>query len=286
MNESYLEKSKDYFEKSLEIKLKVFGYNHPSTATTLNLLGNLFDELGNVNLAFENKKKALEIRQEILGENHPDFAVSLTHFANSLHKMGNLQTAVEFLKKAITILTKNYGNYHRNLISPYFSLIDVYLDQENYQEAIDMMEILTKINSDNYGENHIQTSLIYNQTGRIFFETNKVSESLALFNKALKIQQGLYDNHDHACMINTHSLIGHCLKKMGEYKSALISLEKVLFLTKKFKGDKGIEGCKILYAISEIYLEMEKEAEYKVNLKNTFKLATEFIVRNSKGKAS
>lgn len=283
MNESYMEKSKEYFERSLEIKVKVFGYNHPSTATTLNLLGNLFEELGNLTLAFENKKKALEIRQEILGENHPDFAISLTHFANSLHKMGNLPTAVDFLKKAIAILNKNYGNYHRNLTSPYFSLINVYLDQENYTEAIEMMEILTKINSENYSETHIQTALIYNLTGRIFFETNKVSESLALFNKALKIQQDLYENHDHSCMINTYSLIAHCLKRTGEYKSALNSLEKVISLTRKFKGDKGIECCKIQFEISEIYMEMEKDSEYKTNLKSTFKLATEFIARNSKG---
>ena len=67
------DKAEEFFEKSLEIKKKVFGEEHPGTATSyLNFGVFLKNVKKQNNEGIKLISKAYEIRKKTLGENHSD----------------------------------------------------------------------------------------------------------------------------------------------------------------------------------------------------------------------
>lgn len=69
------------FAHALEIKEKLLGPDHPSTATSLNNLAELYESQGKYNQAVPLYKRALKIRENVLGPDHPDTATSINNLA-------------------------------------------------------------------------------------------------------------------------------------------------------------------------------------------------------------
>ena len=68
-------------EKAVEIAKRVYGPEHPDTATSLNNLAVLYRDMGEYAKAEPLYQEALRIRQKVLGSEHPDTAISLNNLA-------------------------------------------------------------------------------------------------------------------------------------------------------------------------------------------------------------
>ena len=66
--------AKEYYEKALIIKKKIFGEEHADVAASYNNLGIVYRHLGQYNEAKEYHQKALMIKKKIFGEEHVDVA--------------------------------------------------------------------------------------------------------------------------------------------------------------------------------------------------------------------
>ena len=66
--------AKEYHEKALIIKKKIFGEEHATVASSYHNLGNDYRQLGQYNEAKEYHDKALIIYKKIFGEEHADVA--------------------------------------------------------------------------------------------------------------------------------------------------------------------------------------------------------------------
>jgi tetratricopeptide (TPR) repeat protein len=71
-----------------EIREKVFGSQHPDTATSLNNLAALYDKTGRYAEAEPLYKRALEIKEKALGGQHPVTATSLNNLASLYAAIG------------------------------------------------------------------------------------------------------------------------------------------------------------------------------------------------------
>ena len=60
-------KALEYYERSLDIKIKVKGKDSIDVATTLNNIGSVHDSSGNFNKALEYYERCLNIKQKIKG---------------------------------------------------------------------------------------------------------------------------------------------------------------------------------------------------------------------------
>ncbi len=90
-------------QRSLAIREKALGREHPDVAQSLNNLGALYPALGHYAEAEARYKRALAIREKTLGPEHPDVAQSLETYAGLLRETGrnNEATIVETRAKAI-----------------------------------------------------------------------------------------------------------------------------------------------------------------------------------------
>src|SRR5260370_774051 len=82
-------KAEPLCQEALRIYEKVLGSEHPSTATGLDNLGELYSRMGEYAKAEPLYQEALRIRQKVLGSEHPDTARSLNNLAELYWKCAN-----------------------------------------------------------------------------------------------------------------------------------------------------------------------------------------------------
>ena len=109
-NKEKNKKAEEYYLKSLKIRQSLLGENHCDVATSLNDLGGLYKNMGNLPKAEEYYLKSLKIRQNLFGEDHCDVAMSLHNLGCFYDNMGNLPKAEEFYLKSLKIRQTLSGN--------------------------------------------------------------------------------------------------------------------------------------------------------------------------------
>ena len=118
-------------KRCVELSEKLFGENHPDTATSYNEIGVVYDNKGDYDTALEYYNTALVIRKQLLGENHPDTAASYNNIGNAYDSLGDYDTALENYNKAKVILEQKLPNTH-----PYILTIKRSISRCEYMKVI------------------------------------------------------------------------------------------------------------------------------------------------------
>jgi len=88
----------EYLQKSLDILIKIYGEEHPSTATFYNNIGSVYKSQGKYEKALEYYQKSLHSRIKIYGEENPATATSY-HNIGSVYKLqGKYEKALDHQK--------------------------------------------------------------------------------------------------------------------------------------------------------------------------------------------
>jgi tetratricopeptide (TPR) repeat protein len=78
--------TENLLQRSLALKEKVLGADHPEVATTLHNLANVYQKAGKYDEAEPLYLRAISIRESKLGASHPDTIQAVKDFACSTHK--------------------------------------------------------------------------------------------------------------------------------------------------------------------------------------------------------
>ena len=105
-------KAEPLYQEALRIRQKVLGPEHPDTATSLNNLAVLYQDMGEYAKAEPLYQEALRIRQKVLGPEHPDTAMSLNNLALLYQAMGEYAKAEPLYQEALQIWQKVLGPEH------------------------------------------------------------------------------------------------------------------------------------------------------------------------------
>jgi tetratricopeptide (TPR) repeat protein len=111
--------------RSLQIKLKVLGDNHPEVANTGNQLAGLHYLMGRFSEAENYSKKCQTIYENVYGAEHPNVAVCMHNLASLYHVQGRYGEAEVQYKRAVDIRTKTLGEAHNDTISVRKSFADM-----------------------------------------------------------------------------------------------------------------------------------------------------------------
>ena len=91
---------------------ETIGSQHIVVATTLNNLGNVLRDQGDLEQAKDYHERALAIREEKLGSHHIDVATTLNNLANVLCGQGDLEQAKHYHECALAIREEKLGSQH------------------------------------------------------------------------------------------------------------------------------------------------------------------------------
>ena len=88
-------------KRSLAIREKVLGRDHPDVARSLNNLAGLYERQQRDAEAEPLYRRALMIRERALGSDHPDVATSTSNLAYFLYASGRTADALPFAEKTL-----------------------------------------------------------------------------------------------------------------------------------------------------------------------------------------
>ena len=103
------EEAEPLYQRSLTIREKVLGPEHPDVATSLNNLAALYDAQGKYEEAEPLYQRSLTIREKVLGPEHPDVANSLNNLAALYDAQGKYEEAEPLYQRSLTIREKVLG---------------------------------------------------------------------------------------------------------------------------------------------------------------------------------
>ena len=256
-----------HYQRSLEIRRKIFGDNHTDIASSLTNIGNSLDNQAKYQEALRLHRKSLKINFKIYGESHYKIVDSLSNIGKTLQNDGKYELSLRYKQKAVEIAHKIYRGCHPRLgillhnlsitlesLHRYEDAIRYRLEGLNVKSQIHQVGHPTLVNSSNmlatlysrmgrYDEALVQfnTSLeisrkvcndsviatILNNVVVTLIILHRYSEALLKRDELLETASRAYPNN-HPIIGTILSNFGECLGKLGRYDEALIEHQRSL----------------------------------------------------------
>jgi serine/threonine-protein kinase len=110
------DRAQELFERSLEIRRRVLGPEHPRTADSLNAVGEIHREQSRLPLAESAHRQALEVRRKVLAPDDPAIAESLNNLGLVLQARGQHADAERLFRESLDRRRRVLGEDHAQSI--------------------------------------------------------------------------------------------------------------------------------------------------------------------------
>nr|WP_218080813.1 tetratricopeptide repeat protein [Anthocerotibacter panamensis] len=174
--------------KSLELRKKFLGEEHPNVATSLNNLAGLYYSQGRYDEAEPLFQQALGLRRKLLGEEHPDVATSLNNLANLYSSQGRYDEAEPLLQQALRLVRK-LGEEHPKVATSLNNLAGLYYSQGRYEQAEPLYVQALGLRRKLLGEEHPDVATSLNNLAELYSSQGRYEEAEPLLVRALAIRE-------------------------------------------------------------------------------------------------
>ncbi len=261
----------------LAIHEKSLGAEHPTTATSVSNLGNVYYLQGRFPEAEKLYQRALQIREKVLGPDHADVATSLNNLANAMQELGRdrqlsaselrarqrsgaalgaTSEIEQMYRRALAIQERALGRENPatantlNNIGVMLSLRgDFAQAEEMHRGALGTMEKV-------FGEQHPDTASVLTSLALALDRQGKTVEAEAAYLRAVEISRRT--GNPRVRLVNA-SRLGYLLARRGRYTNALPyykdAVETLDFLYSQTRGYSEETRAAFLSQFSAIYRE-------------------------------
>ena len=251
-------------QKSLEIRERTLGREHPEVAGSLNNLANAYSALRQPERARELLERALDIEVAAYGSDHPNVAMTLSNLGNLAADAGDFERAEELLSRALHAREAALGPEHP-AVAHTLSNLGLLLHQrgdrqaarEYYERALPMLEA-------KHGPEHLDVAIILNNLANVIGEEGELDEADALFVRVLKIQQAHFEADDRR-LAETLTNHGVLFFEQGAPARAIEPLREALRIFELDLAHNRPDVTQVLVALAEAYVALD-EGEVAVPL--------------------
>ena len=229
-------KAVEIYLRHISLSEKLYGTDHPDTATSYNNIGAVYKEQGDYDQALKFYKKALEIKKKVLGEDHPSTATSYNNIGVVYKEQGDYAQALKYYKKALEIDERMLGKDHPDTATPYNNIGAVYKARGDYAQALKYYKKALGIKKKVLGEDHPDTATSYNNIGGVYDEQGDYAQALEYYKKALEIKKKVL-GEEHPNTATSYNNIGWVYREQGDYKLALEYYEKSYVILQQKLGE-------------------------------------------------
>lgn len=177
------------FQRSLSIREKVLGPEHPSTATSLNNLAGLYRTTGRLSKAEPLYARAVVIDTKVYGPDHPDVATDLNNLAGLYYATGRLSKAEPLYERALSIREKVHGPEHPDTAQSLNNLAAIYCATDRLAEAELLYKRVVAIFEKALGSEHPFTATSLNNLAELYRAIGRFSEAELLCRRSLSINE-------------------------------------------------------------------------------------------------
>ena len=244
-------KAKIHYEEGLANRRETLGEDHPDTAGSLNNLGVLLQDMGDLAGARPYFEQALAINRKALGEDHPSTAGSLNNLGSLLQATGDLAGARPYLEQALAIMRKALGEDHPDTAGSLNNLGMQLQAMGDLAGARPYLEQALAITRKALGKDHPNTAASLNNLGSLLYAMGDLAGARPYFEQGLAIRRkALGEDHpDTAASINS---LGSLLYAMGDLAGARPYLEQGLAIKRKALGEDHPNTAIVRHNLNEL----------------------------------
>jgi tetratricopeptide (TPR) repeat protein len=264
-------------QRSLELRQRAFGEDHPKVAGARSSLGWVLFRRGDYAAALAEHRRALDVRQRSLGKEHPFVAYSLLHIGTVLAAVGRPSEAVAPCRRAVEIRRAATGPESFSVALAEQSLGSVLADAGHLDEAERILgRVLARLEAQ--GRDHPAAASTLEALARAHHRRGRLAEARAVYERALAIREkrlgpahpdlsevldGLGETlqaegrpgeatalheraitislgalgEDHPLLARSLGLLGQARLALGQRRPALQALERALAIAEARPGD-------------------------------------------------
>jgi tetratricopeptide (TPR) repeat protein len=182
------------YVRSLEIKERQLGADHPDVATSLNNLALIYAYQGRYSEAEPLYVRSIEIKKRQLGADHPNVANSLNNLAGFYKSQGRYSEAESLCVRSIEIMERQLGADHPDVATSLNNLAEIYRTQGRYSEAEPMYVRSIEIKKRQLGADHPDVATSLNNLAGLYKSQGRYSEAESLYIEGLRILSQLNEN--------------------------------------------------------------------------------------------
>ena len=224
-------------QRALDIRLRLFGEQHSSTADSYNSLGDTQHALGDFSAALQSTQRALDIRLKLVGEEHSSTADSYHSLGDTQHALGDLSSALQSKQHALDIRLDQFGVKHSSTADIYHSLGVTQHEVGDFPSALQSTQRALDIRRKLFGEEHASTADSYHSLGITQHELGDFSSALQSTQRSLDIRRKLF-GEEHSSTADSYHSLGNTQYELGDFSTALQSKQHALDIRLELFGEE------------------------------------------------
>jgi tetratricopeptide (TPR) repeat protein len=223
------------YEKCLDLKLKILGWEHSDLAESYSNIGYAWKTKGNYEKSLEYFEKSLEILLNTLGAEHTDVASSYNNIGSAWSSKGNDDKALEYYEKSLVLKLKTLGGEHPYVATTFNNIGMSWKTKGEFEKALDCYERALVIYLKTYGKEHPNVAASFNNIGQTWNTKGEYDKALDYFEKSLEINLK-YWGGEHPSVATVYFNFGAIWQNKGIFDKALEYYEKCLEIELKTLG--------------------------------------------------
>ncbi|MDR2866538.1 MAG: tetratricopeptide repeat protein [Methanomassiliicoccaceae archaeon] len=203
-----------YYFKALDLRIGMFGAEHPGIAPMYTGIGNVYSDKGDYDKAVEYYIKALRVSGRMSGINDPSIASTYNNVGTAYAEREEYGKAIEYYGKALEIRERVLSIGHEDTAATYNSMGNAYSDSGEYGKAIEYYGKALKIREKVFGSDHYYTAATHSNIGVAHLRTGAHIKALESAVKAMEIMNRTA-GADHPDTMAAYEMVSYIQKILG-----------------------------------------------------------------------
>jgi tetratricopeptide (TPR) repeat protein len=243
------------YQRALELAPQVFGPDHEKTATILNNLAVLYQNMGQRANAEPLFKRSLQIREAKLGRDHLAVADTLNNLAGLYRDMGQVAKAEPLLKRSLQIYEANLGQDHLRVAPILNNLAALYLGMGLLTKAEPLLQRSLEIYEAKLGRDHPKVAETLNSLAILYQNMGQLAKAEPLYRRSLEIREDKL-GRDHLFVAGTLNNLAALYFSMGQWAKAEPLLKRSVKIYEAKLGQDHPFVADTLNNLAALYLRM------------------------------
>jgi serine/threonine-protein kinase len=220
-------------------------------AATLNLLGNILVDRGELAEAEAAYRESLDRRRRLFGPESREVAESLNNLASVVEPLGRYDEAEKLLLESLALKQKLFGHENQRVATTLMNLGvirykkgDLDGSEARFREALAVQRKVL-------GEDHPEVASTLQSLGVLQDERGWHDEAEKTYREALDLQRKVL-GQEHADIVTSLTNLGNALSHAGRLADAEQAYREALPMSRKFYGTDSLDEAAVVVGLSDV----------------------------------
>ena len=258
------QQAKEYYERTLSMRLNKLGPDHVDVAYTYHIMGTLYRHMGDHRQAKEYYLRALSIRLNKLGPDHVVVAHTYHHMGTLHRDLGDLRQAKEYYVRALSIRLNKLGPDHVDVAQTYHHMGTLHRYLGDHPQAKEYYERALSIQLNKLGPDHVDVARTYHNMGILHRDLGDLQKAKENYERALSIRLNKL-GPDHVDVADTYHSMGILHRDLGDLQRAKENYERALSIQLNKLGPEHVDVADTYHSMGILHRDLgdlQKAEEY------------------------